>query len=353
MPSYPKPTDFLESSFKQADVFNPTQDPYHATINNTLRNLNQDRLTPELTKGVVYYKGLILKSEDKEPSFLEKWYGSAYSLFFDFNKPVRFYKVRVPELDGGVIPLPEYYANASIDSNNEQELRKLAASLSIIDRHRTMRTLVPDDPINDKLKPGELVWVLFNNNHLLTEPYITHLIRPIGNIQPVMNNNLRTPVPAPVDTNRKPTPPAVKYTEPPQDILKLAIDTAKAAGVSPSVLLGIIRVESNWNPKAKNETGADGRYGGAYGLTQLLLKATAQKFEPTVTKEQLQTPEVSLRISKRLLEENRARLGSNPEDVAAAWNSGKSFARAPEVTRNEYVPKVLAAAKDYEAKGYK
>lgn len=203
MADNPRPIDFTESSFKQSDVFDPTQDPYHATLANTIKNLNDGRLTPDLTKGVMFYKGLILSKEQKEEAFLEKWYGRAYSLFIDNPKPVKFFKVRIPELDSGILPLPEYYRRATIDLNNPAEVSRFAQAQTDINAHRTMRTFIFDDPINEKLDQGDLVWVFFNNNHTLTEPYIFSSIRPRGNSQVTANSNARPATPNPAN---QPTP---------------------------------------------------------------------------------------------------------------------------------------------------
>lgn len=129
------------------------------------------------------------------------------------------------------------------------------------------------------------------------------------------------------------------------DVFDLAKAQAAAAGVDPAVFLGIIYVESGWRPDAQVTTGADGARGGAYGLTQLTLR-TAQAFEPDVTPAQLLDPRVNLRIAGQLLAEN-ARTSTDPRDVAAMWNSGRTFDRAPDSTKNRYVPAVLRAAKNY------
>ncbi len=127
---------------------------------------------------------------------------------------------------------------------------------------------------------------------------------------------------------------------------RLAVDTALSAGVDPAILLGIIKVESNWNPGATNLVGPDGARGGAYGLTQMTLR-TARAFDPDVTGEQLLDPVTNLRFAGLLLADNRSRAGADWRDVAAMWNSGRPFDQAPEVTRYRYVPKVLEAANRY------
>lgn len=129
-------------------------------------------------------------------------------------------------------------------------------------------------------------------------------------------------------------------------IFDYAVETALAAGVDPAVFLGIIEVESRWKPDATNLVGADGARGGAFGLTQMTLR-TARAFRPDITPAELLDWKTNLDVAGQLLAENARRISPLWPDVAAAWNSGRSFDRAPEVTRYDYVPKVLAAANRY------
>lgn len=129
-------------------------------------------------------------------------------------------------------------------------------------------------------------------------------------------------------------------------IFDYAVETAKAAGVDPAVFLGIIEVESGWNPAATNLVGSDASRGGAFGLTQMTLR-TARALRPGITGNELLDPKTNLDVAGELLAENARRISPLWPDVAAAWNSGRSFDTAPEVTRYNYVPKVLAAANRY------
>lgn len=129
-------------------------------------------------------------------------------------------------------------------------------------------------------------------------------------------------------------------------LFQMAVETAQRAGVDPAVFLGIIEVESGWNPRATNLVGPDAARGGAFGLTQLTLQ-TARAFVPSITGDELLDPVTNLQIAGMLLEENRRRSSPMWEDVAAMWNSGKPNDRAPEKTRYSYVPKVLDAANRY------
>lgn len=132
----------------------------------------------------------------------------------------------------------------------------------------------------------------------------------------------------------------------PPDLQAMARTIASDAGVNPAVFLGIIEVESGWNEAATNLSGPDAARGGAWGLTQLTLR-TAHALDPDVTGQELLDGVTNLRIAGLLLRDN-ARRSVDDRDVAALWNSGKLYNRAPPSTRNIYVPKVLTAARKYE-----
>lgn len=129
---------------------------------------------------------------------------------------------------------------------------------------------------------------------------------------------------------------------------QLVKDAAARAGVPAGVMEAIVDIESSWNPSASNRTGGDEARGGAFGLTQLTLK-TAQAFDGRVTPADLLDPEKHLVIAAKLMADN-ARRSRDPKDLASMWNSGKVFDKAPEVTREKYVPRFLAALTKYEGK---
>lgn len=132
------------------------------------------------------------------------------------------------------------------------------------------------------------------------------------------------------------------------ELEELVRDAASRAGVPFPVLAAIVDIESSWNADAKNLTGGDAARGGAYGLSQLTLR-TARAFDPNVTPEQLLEPGKHLELAAKLMADN-ARRSRDPKDLAAMWNSGKVFDKAPEVTRERYVPRFLAALAKYEGK---
>lgn len=77
------------------------------------------------------------------------------------------------------------------------------------------------------------------------------------------------------------------------DLARRIYDAAVTAGIEPELGFRLVRVESVFDPRAVSPV-------GALGLTQLML-GTAREFEPNVTREQLLTPDVNLRIGFRYL----------------------------------------------------
>lgn len=129
------------------------------------------------------------------------------------------------------------------------------------------------------------------------------------------------------------------------DLERLVRAAASTAGVDYATLAAIVEIESRWRPDARNETGTDAARGGAYGLTQMTLR-TAQALRPGTSREYLLTPEGNLDVAAQLMRDN-ARRSRDPKDLAAMWNSGKVFDKAPEVTRETYVPRFLSARAKY------
>lgn len=77
------------------------------------------------------------------------------------------------------------------------------------------------------------------------------------------------------------------------DLARRIYDAATTAGLEPELGFRLVRVESVFNPKAESPV-------GALGLTQLM-PSTARLFEPAVTREQLLTADVNLRIGFKYL----------------------------------------------------
>ncbi len=84
-------------------------------------------------------------------------------------------------------------------------------------------------------------------------------------------------------------------------------DIAVAEGIEPELAFRLVRVESEFKPRATSHV-------GAVGLTQLM-PATARHFQKGVTREQLYDPETNLRIGFRYL---RGLIRENDGDLKLA-----------------------------------
>ena len=91
------------------------------------------------------------------------------------------------------------------------------------------------------------------------------------------------------------------------DLAGAVLDASSAEGIEPELAFRLVRVESEFNPKAVSPV-------GAIGLTQLMLP-TARFFDPKVTREKLYDPATNLRIGFRYL---RTLIEENDGDVKLA-----------------------------------
>lgn len=111
-------------------------------------------------------------------------------------------------------------------------------------------------------------------------------------------------------------------------------------GVDPALLMAIARHESALDPMARATDPRDLARGGSFGLVQMSL-ATARGLGYKGAADGLYDPEVNLALGAKYMAQNATRVGRDPKDLAAAHNSGRSFAKAPAITRSDYVPKVM------------
>jgi soluble lytic murein transglycosylase-like protein len=122
---------------------------------------------------------------------------------------------------------------------------------------------------------------------------------------------------------------------------------AKLYHLPPSWVMAICRQESNFRPDVVVKTGGDGLRGGAWGLGQMTYK-TAEGLGFDGNPQMLLIPEINLFFVCKLLNQLRGRYGhDNFKDVAAAYNSGKPYIKAPIVTREKYVPSVVKFEESY------
>jgi hypothetical protein len=115
---------------------------------------------------------------------------------------------------------------------------------------------------------------------------------------------------------------------------------AKKYGVNPDWLDAIAKQESNWDPQARNEAGADSTYGGAYGITQILWTNLVSLGWKGTREQYLADPAAQAEISAKFAANGPK---TSLQDFATWWNSGKrTLAQAPASTRDTYVPRVVA-----------
>lgn len=129
------------------------------------------------------------------------------------------------------------------------------------------------------------------------------------------------------------------------------IETAFAARhLKPEWGFAFARQESAFKANATNRRDAgDLRRGGSFGLFQMsMMTARALGFKGS--EKELLKPETNSQYAAELIEQLHKRYQGNLKDIAACYNSGKSFEKAPLVTQHNYVPNVLAYALEYGPK---
>ena len=89
------------------------------------------------------------------------------------------------------------------------------------------------------------------------------------------------------------------------DLAAAVYDVALAEGVDPALAFRLVKIESNFNPKAKSKV-------GAIGYTQIL-PSTARLYEPGLTTQQLYDRSTNLRLGFRYLRDLLERYDGNPE----------------------------------------
>ena len=92
-------------------------------------------------------------------------------------------------------------------------------------------------------------------------------------------------------------------------------DASLREGIDPDLAFRLVRVESQFNPRAVSKV-------GAVGLTQLM-PSTAKLFEKGVTREQLFTPTTNLRIGFRYLRTLLDQYKGNVNYALLAYNRGE------------------------------
>ncbi len=100
----------------------------------------------------------------------------------------------------------------------------------------------------------------------------------------------------------------------PADLASLIYDTALREGIDPELAFRLVKVESNFNPRATSPA-------GAVGLTQVLLR-TAQFYQPGITLQRLYDPATNLWIGFRYLRDLLGTYQGNLRLALLAYNRG-------------------------------
>ena len=100
----------------------------------------------------------------------------------------------------------------------------------------------------------------------------------------------------------------------PADLAAVIHDEAVRAGLDPELAFRLVKLESQFNPKAKSV--AD-----AIGLAQVQV-ATARHYDARITEQDLYDPQKNLRIGFRYLRDLHDRYGNNMRMALLAYNVG-------------------------------
>ncbi len=128
-----------------------------------------------------------------------------------------------------------------------------------------------------------------------------------------------------------------------EDIIQSA---SKEYGIAPALIKAIIKVESNWDPKAKRyEAHLDDT---SWGLMQILLgTARYVSNNPNLTAEQLVQPTVNILIGTKYLKDLNDKY-KNLDDTIASYNAGRPVMKFNKYINQEYVDKVKKWLKVYQ-----
>jgi soluble lytic murein transglycosylase-like protein len=130
----------------------------------------------------------------------------------------------------------------------------------------------------------------------------------------------------------------------------LLVATSVHYGLPPEWLVAFAKVESSFHAKAINNSVPDKARGSSRGLCQMSL-TTARALGFNGMPEDLFDPERNAMLAGKLCSMNKKSFAvTNLRDVAALYNSGKPYDKAPASTRLIYVPLILKAANMYRAR---
>lgn len=122
----------------------------------------------------------------------------------------------------------------------------------------------------------------------------------------------------------------------------------EAEGLPGAWGMALARRESNFRPDAQSMAEGDVRRGGSFGLCQMSLETARTELGYVGGGDGLTDPQLNAKFAARYFRILMRRFKiTELRDIAAAYNSGVPFARAPRLTRTMYVPLLLSFAKEY------
>lgn len=128
------------------------------------------------------------------------------------------------------------------------------------------------------------------------------------------------------------------------DLAATIFDVALEERVDPELAFRLVRLESNFNPRAVSRV-------GAIGLAQLM-PSTAVQFDRTVTREKLFDPETNVRIGFRYLRRLIGQYGGDVRLALLAYNLGEAEVdRARKAGRDPLVGYNRILLKAYQGTG--
>jgi hypothetical protein len=163
-------------NFITADPFSSTLDVQNTSIGQSLKNILRDKYTPDVLKGVNFLRGQILRVEKPQKIGTKMAGGFLSQIFGNPDILVRSYKIRIPEIHS-LLPVPKTYGLSEVPdylnkSENKLELISFLQDQTIIDLYPTFLEFNPDDPLNEGIVAGDMVWCLFMNTNTFEEPYM-------------------------------------------------------------------------------------------------------------------------------------------------------------------------------------
>ena len=101
----------------------------------------------------------------------------------------------------------------------------------------------------------------------------------------------------------------------PANLASHILDASTAEGIDPELAFRLVKLESEFNPRATSPV-------GAVGLTQLMVP-TARYFQPNITREKLYEPKTNLRIGFRYLRALIREYNGNAKLALLVYNRGE------------------------------